>query len=254
MKVLKRKPKILIFDIETMANLGWIWGKYEQNVIEYEQEWYTLCFAYKWLHEKKIHTVSIRDFPLYKKDKTNDQELVKAIWKLFDEADIVMAHNGDSFDIKKMYARFLFHKMLPPSPVKSIDTKKIAKKHFNFNSNKLDDLCRILGIGRKTPHTGWDLWKGCYNDDDKSWRMMLKYNKNDVLLLEELYLRLLPYITNHPNLNIFTEINGCPNCMSSNVHKRGVKMGLIRAVQRFQCQDCGSWSHGESLKTSVKIR
>ncbi len=56
------KTKILVFDIETSPSLGYVWGKYKQYVIEFEQEWNMLCFAYKWLGEKKIHSKALPDY------------------------------------------------------------------------------------------------------------------------------------------------------------------------------------------------
>lgn len=125
MSVKQIKPKVLLFDIETMANLVYVWGKYEQNVIAYERHWYMLTFAYKWLGDKKTYVKSLPDYSMYKKDKYNDIELIKDLWKLFDEADIIIAHNGNSFDIKKANARFIKHKLKPPSPYRSVDTIQI---------------------------------------------------------------------------------------------------------------------------------
>jgi DNA polymerase elongation subunit (family B) len=237
----KSKTKILLFDIETMANLGWVWGKYEQNVIDFKQEWFILCFAYKWLGEKKVHTVSINQSEKYKPQFKNDYDVVKKLHELFSEADVIIAHNGDAFDIKKVFARFIYHGFTPPEEFKSIDTKKVAKRYFNFTSNKLDDLGRYLGLGRKLAHTGWDLWESCYEGDEKAWKMMLAYNKQDVLLLEAVYLRLLPYIKNHPDHNIYNGERGkCPNCFSSRLQKYGIKKQKNWDNQTFKCLDCGA--------------
>lgn len=237
------KAKILIFDIETFANLGYVWGKWDQNVIAYEREWFALCFCYKWLGEKRVSSVALPDFDLYNEDKFNDYEVVKAMWKLFDEADIVVAHNGDKFDIKKMNARFLYYRLPPPSTFKSIDTVKIARQKFAMNSNKLDDIGKYLGVGRKVVNTGWDLWKRCSEGDLKAWEEMIRYNKQDVVLLEKVYEIFKPYITNHPNLNLYNNtLHCCPNCSSSRVQKRGFSMTRVSKSQRYQCMDCGAWS------------
>lgn len=242
--------KILIFDIETMANLAYVWGKYEQDVIDFEREWFILCFAYKWYGEKKVHTVSLPDFQLYKKDKENDLHVVQVLWDLFNQADVIMTHNGDAFDIKKVNARFVFHKLPPPSPYKTIDTKKVAKRYFNFNSNKLDDLGRYLGVGRKLPNTGWNLWKRCYLGDEKAWKEMLKYNKQDVVLLENIYEKFKPYMLNHPNRQAYN-LNraSCPNCGHKHSHSRGYEMRVGYKINRLQCKGCGRWFYGEKLST-----
>lgn len=251
-----KEPRILLFDIETAPNLGYVWAKYEQNVIEYESEWYMLCFAYKWLGEKTVYAKGLHDYKLYKKEPDNDRELVKDLWKLFNEADIIIAHNGNSFDIKKTNARFLVHGLKPPSPYKTIDTKLVAKRYFNFNSNKLDDLGRHLGVGRKVDTGGFDLWMGCMTGDISSWRKMIRYNKMDVSLLERVYNIVKPWIVNHPNVGLYRDTkHACPNCGGEHLQKRGLARTRVSTRQRYQCVDCGAWSQGETIKTTgVQIR
>lgn len=251
---MNKKPKILLFDIEIMANLGYVWAKYEQNVISYQKQWYMLSFAYKWYGDKSVRVCSLPDFKSYTKDKSNDKELVKELWKLFDEADIVIAHNGNSYDVKKANAKFVEHGLTPPSPYKKIDTKLVAKRYFNFNSNKLDDLGELLGLGRKNDTGGFELWLGCASGDISSWAKMCRYNRQDVVLLEKIYQRLLPWIENHPKYGIYSESKElCPNCGSSHTQKRGFGVrGNSKLVQRIQCQDCGTWSQQE-IKKDPKI-
>lgn len=250
----KSKPRILFFDIETMANQAYVWGKYEQDVITYKQHWYMISFAWKWLDEKQTHVLSLPDFKTYKKDPTNDVELITALWKLFNEADVVVAHNGLSFDVKKSNARFMKHHLKPPSPYKIIDTKLVAKKYFKMDSNKLDDIGDYFGLGRKINTGGFELWLGCERGDKKSWDKMCRYNKQDVILLEKVYLAMLPYMTNHPNIGVLVgEKRVCPNCGSSNVHKRGFTCSRTTRYQSYQCQNCGSW-HQSPLKDNSQIR
>ena len=236
------QPKIAYIDLETAPNLGFVWGMWEQNVIDFKKHWFILSFAVKWAHEKKIRTYALPDYKRYSKSKDDDFELVRDLWGDFDEADIIIAHNGDRFDIRKAAARFVAHRLGPPSPFKTIDTLKIARKHFKFDSNKLDDLGNYLGVGRKLPHTGKHLWLGCYNGDQKAWGLMRKYNAQDVALLDRVHLRLRPFATNYPNLNFYTKKNACPYCQSSNIQYRGWHTTRTSKKARIHCQDCGAWS------------
>lgn len=244
-----RKPKILLFDLETMASLGWTWGpKHETSVIEFENEWFILSCCYKWYGEDDVHSVCLPDFKEYKYDKENDYFVVKKIWELFNEADILIAHNCDKFDLRKAYARFLYHGFPPPSPSKTIDTLKVARKYFSMNSNKLDDIGKYLGLGRKIVHTGWDLWKRCYNGDLMAWNDLIEYNKMDVILLESVYNVFKPYIVNHPNYNIYQNTtHSCPSCGGNNLQKRGMYYNRVTKAQRYQCKDCGAWSQGNKF-------
>lgn len=237
------EPKILLLDIETSPNLGYTWGKWEQNVIENVKDWYILSFAYKWLGEKTVHAYSLPDFGIYKKDPEDDDSICSKLWELLQESDIVVAHNGDSFDIKKINARLLINEYVPNSPYRTIDTKKVAKKYFKFDSNKLDELGRQLGIGRKMHHTGFELWKGCMSGDRKSWKTMVEYNKQDIVLLEKVFMRLRPWMNNFP---IVRSDNGCcRNCEGAHQQKRGFSYTRTGIIQRLQCVDCGAWNLGE---------
>lgn len=232
----KVAPRILFFDIETMANLAYVWGKYEQNVIAYKKEWEMLSFAYKFLGDLDVtcHT---------REGQKSDKLLVQKLQKLFEEADIVVAHNGDSFDIKKVKARMIFHRLAPPKVITSIDTKLVARRYFAFNGNGLDELGEHLGLGRKLKHQGFDLWLGCAADDPKCWKTMERYNKRDIVLLEKVYKRFLPYIQNHPNIArvlnpTIKPGDGCPNCGSGDIEKRGIKFTFAQVKRNWRCLDC----------------
>jgi len=240
--------KILFLDIETAPSLGWVWGKYEQNVIDFKSDWYMLSYAYKWATDKKVTAVALPDFSEnFKADVEDDHALSLSLWSLLDEADIVVAQNGDSFDIKKINTRFLIHKMTPPSPYKTIDTLKIARKVFAFDSNKLDDLCHYLGIGRKLPHTGFHLWRSCMAGNLKAWAIMRKYNAHDVELLEQVYYRMREWAPTHPNVNK-GDLYKCPRCGSDKVQRRGFSYTKLRKKQRYQCLSCCGWYEGAAKK------
>jgi DNA polymerase elongation subunit (family B) len=228
------KPKILLFDIETSPDLSYVWGRWQQDVIAVKEDWQILSFSYKWLGDRTV-TCQTRRWQ-------SEKQLLEALWKLLDEAEVTIAHNGDEFDHKKASARFLIHGMKPPSPYQSIDTKKIAKRYFKFNSNSLDDLGRTLGVGRKLKHSGFDLWLGCMAGDKKSWDKMARYNKQDVALLERVYKKLLPWINNHPNIaQIMGKESGCPKCGSLRLVKNGIKRNKTGEWTQYLCRGCGGY-------------
>jgi len=210
-----------------------------------------MSIAYKWLGGKtEFFRCKI------KKGKVDDLELVLHIFELLDQADVVIAHHGDAFDIKKINARFAFYGLGAPSFYQTIDTKKVAFRYFRFDSNKLNELGQYLGEGKKAPTGGFDLWDDCLKDDPKAWAKMKKYNIQDVDLLERIYLRLRPFMTNHPNLNVIADKKhlSCPTCLSDNVLKRGFAITRAGSKQRFQCGDCGSWSSGPITKANITLR
>jgi len=237
-------PKILVLDIETLPNQAFVWGCYDQNVLRYIQQSCIATFSAKWLGEKKLISRALNDYDGYRPGSYDDKELVTDLWKLVDEADIIIAHNGVGFDFKVCNARFIFNDLKPPRPYKTIDTKLIFKSIARYNTNKLDDLCQLLGLGQKIK-TNFDLWVGCINGDKKCWKDMVKYNEQDVLVLEKLYLKVLPWIKDHPNLTLWTG-GICPKCGSREVQWRGYQVTSTRVYRRFQCTSCAGW--GRSVK------
>lgn len=246
--------KILLLDIETTPNISYTWGKYEQDVIAFLQESYILSISYKWLGDKKVQAKALPNFSGYTKNRNNDKKLIEFIWELLDEADIVIAQNGDRFDLRKINARFLYHGLTPPSPYKTVDTLKLVRKYFMLNSNRLGDVAKYLGIGGKVETGGHRLWLDCMAGIPKAWTKMIEYNKQDVVLLEEVYMVLRTWATNHPNLNhLQGTTHSCPNCGSDKVTRRGFGFTKTRKYQRFQCNECHAWSSGETIKDDKVI-
>ena len=247
-------PKILFYDIETAPNLGYIWGKYEQNVLAYDREWYMLCISYRWAHEKTTNVISLRDFPeLYEANPLDDSQLVWTLWNLLDMADITIAHNGDKFDNKKSNARFITNGMGPPSPYRSIDTLKVARQKFMFNSNTLGDLGQTLGLGAKVATGGFELWLGCMRNEDAAWSKMIRYAKQDTVLLEKVYQKLKPWMTNHPNLGMWSdEEHVCPTCGGTHLTKRGVRRTQTLTYQQWQCGQCGGYSRSRASEAGPR--
>lgn len=249
------KAKKAYIDIETAPNTSYVWGHYEQNVIAHKKPWYILSVAVKWDGEKNVKTYALPDYPLYKKDKENDYALCEKLWEILDSADIIVAHNGDGFDLPKIRSRLINHGFKPPRPSQTIDTLKIARQ-FAFNSNKLNDLSQEFHLGEKVPHTGFALWMGCMNPkyDAKSWALMRKYNAHDVVLLEKVEKVLLPWAKTKPNMNVHTLENGCPSCGSTKVQKRGFRYLKTTIAQAYQCTACGAWSQGQTKSIGITIK
>lgn len=244
----------ILYDIETLPNLVRTWRKWEQNVIWYERYGYIWSISWKYLGDKKVYHKNITDFPLYKKDKYSDEELVKFIWKLFDSSVIRIAHNGNAFDYKTIMGRFIHYKLKPPTPGKNIDTKLLYKMYLNEDSNSLKDICLKHNLPHKLETGGEELWRLCEQGDKKSIKKMEVYNNGDVVALEAAYKLVLPYVTNHPNIALMNEDKvACPNCGSKNVQKRGFNFSRTNKSQRWQCCDCGSW-HSSPIKENSQVR
>jgi len=227
----------------------------EASAVWVERDTYLLMVSYKWAHEKIVQTACLPDFPRYKRNRHDDKDLCRLLHDLLDKADVVCAHNGARFDIPKINSRLIVNGFSAPSPYKVVDTLKIARSVFKFDSAKLDNIGRYLDEGRKIPNTGAALWRACVNDGDpKAWEEMRSYCRQDTELLCRVYERLKPWAPNHPNMRLYDnkEGIGCPTCGSDHVQRRGMMVKLTARRQRFQCVACGSWFAGDKLPDTGK--
>lgn len=245
--------RVLLFDVETSPNISFTWGKWDQNVIEFIKERQIICFAWKWLGENKTHVLALPDFPGYKRNRDNNKALIAELHKLISKADIVIGHNIDGFDDKRANTDFIKHGFPPPPPHKTVDTLKVARSRFQFNSNKLNDLGAFLGLGQKVKHWGFELWRRCLEGDPVAWSLMKKYNRGDVDLLEKVYLKERPWMLNHPALGPRGSIE-CPACGSKSLENRGWNIARAGRSPRYQCRDCGKWAQGMMVKKAWTIR
>jgi hypothetical protein len=240
-------PRIVTLDIETAPLKSYHWMLFDQNISldQIQEEWSILAFCAKWLHEKQ---------PIYKdaggrgKGKCrDDRSLLTDLWTILDRADIVVTQNGQAFDIKKINARLVMEGFKPYAPIKIVDTKLIAKRHFAFTSNRLKWLAEFLSDTKKDDHKkfpGFELWEQCLLDNPKAWAEMRKYNIKDVLATEKVYLKLRPWMVGHPNVAVYSSMEEmlCPKCGSANVRKKGLWFTQSGEYQKIHCMNCGGWS------------
>jgi predicted RNA-binding Zn-ribbon protein involved in translation (DUF1610 family) len=226
----------LFLDIETTPGLADVWGIWNQNVglNQLRESPGLLCFAAKFADEAEVDFIS---------DHHHGREvMVRSAHYALDQADVVVTWNGKRFDIPHLNREFLEMGFKPPSPFKQVDLCEVAKRVFKFPSNKLQYVSTALGFGGKVEHEGHLLWVKCMEGDKDAWERMKEYNIQDVLLLEELYPRFLPWIPTHPSHAAEQGKEVCPKCGSAAIQRRGYAMTAQTRYQRYQCQGCGAWS------------
>jgi len=231
--------KRLFIDIETSPNivLSWRTG-YKINITHDSilQERAIICACWKWEGQDKVHHSQwIRG---------NDENVVKAVVKVMLEADEIVGHNGDRFDVPWINTRALMLGLPPVPQWKTVDTLKIAKKHFYFNSNKLDYIASVL-LGTKKDKTEFDMWKAILlNNSETAMKRMVKYCKKDTALLEKVYQKLVPYATpkSHVGALYGEERWVCPWTGSDNVIKSKTRTTSRGTVQhQMQSKETGGY-------------
>lgn len=206
---------------------------------------YVLCWAAKWLGEDEVFYSSVYE--------SSPKAMLSKIHKLISDADAVVHYNGTKFDMPTLNKEFLLYGLAPPAPYKNIDLLQTARKQFRFPSNKLDYIAQTLGLGKKTQHKGHQLWIDCMAKDSEAWAIMKEYNINDVILLEKVYYKLLPWIKNHPNRGIYSDRGAtCTHCGSQDYQRRGVYTANTLQYHRYWCKKCGAWFREHKPMESYK--
>lgn len=247
-------PKILILDIETAPIEAHVWGLFDQNIglNQIIKDWTILCWTAKWRGSKELFFDSVKN----QKDKHDDKKILKTIWELMDEADIVVGQNSNRFDNKKLNARFVINKFKPPSKYRKQDTTVMAKTNFSFTSNKLEymaaKLCKIQKLKHKR-FPGHELWTECLKGNPDAWFDMEKYNKQDVLATEELYEIFLPWDQTIDFSVYYKDTSIVCTCGSTSFQKFGFRFSNTGKFQRYKCNNCGKDRAGkENLLSDMK--
>lgn len=247
--------RILLFDVETapmevytwtLMNVGYI---SPDNVIK---DWSILTWSAKWLFEPDVKSQRVSGEEAVNRQ---DASIVGELWTLLDEANIVIAHNGNRFDVRKINARFALNGLTPPMPYRVIDTLTTARQQFALSSYKLDYINKLFGLQKKD-HPGWDVWRRCVNGDEEALLEMDEYCKRDVNVLEELYLQIRPWIKGHPNVALYqdTEGSACTNCGNEDLKWGGYYFTPAGKYRAFRCAKCGAIGRHKSSESKVDSR
>lgn len=245
-------PKILILDIETFPNTAFVWRFWKENVgAKQVVEHSTIAsFAYKWLGEDGVYYHDIQN--------QSEKSLLRQLLNVLDSADIVVAHNGAKFDLPSIQGRAMVAGLKPPSPYKVVDTLLVSKYEFNFPANSLEYLANVLDCSPKASHKrfpGFELWDQCMKGNPEAWQEMALYNKQDVTTLEQVYLKMRPWMRRHPNVAIFIGEDRplCPKCGSADIQLRGTYVTNTYKYRKFRCNSCGGWSRSRFNELPLPI-
>lgn len=235
--MLQTKRRRLYFDIETSPNIGLFWSAgYKQN-IDYSniiKERAIICICYKWEDDRDTYGLTWDH-------KQDDKKMLSEFIKIANQADELVGHNGDKFDLAWIRTRCLFHGIDMFPKYTTIDTLKVSRAKFRFNSNRLNYIAQYLGIGQKIK-TEFGLWKDIVlNKDKKAMEAMVKYCKKDVILLEKVFKHLRKHMEPKTHYGvIFGQDRGsCPECGSDELvinRRKTTATGLKKIV--YQCKEC----------------
>lgn len=243
----------LFLDIETSPCTGYFWRPGYNLTIDYNniiKERQIICACWKWENEDFIYSIDWGE-------EQNDKRVLEVLVPEIQNADQIVAHNGDRFDVKWIRGRCLVHKIPFPYKLNTFDTCTELRKLCNLNSYRLDYISKLLGYPGKTDTGGFDLWKRVMNGDKKSLKQMVAYCEGDVLRLEEIYQDIESFSS--PKLHVGV-MNGqprwtCPVCGSDKVSSNGPTTTATGIVKwRMRCNLCNSYYRIPSTIRELMLR
>ena len=233
--------KRLFFDIETSPNIGLFWQAGYKQRIDYDniiQERAIICICYKWEGEEQVYGLTWDK-------KQNDKRMIKEFLDVANHATELVGHNGDKFDLPWIRTRCVLHELEMFPKYTTIDTLKISRQQFRFNSNRLNYIAQYLGLGKKI-QTEFNLWKKVLLEKDaEALNHMVEYCKEDVRLLERVYEKLSPhtYSATHYGVVYGQDRGTCKNCGSDELVRNNVRVTAAgtRYIQ-YKCKTCGKYN------------
>lgn len=241
--------RILSVDIETSPHIVYKWDLFDKSITPNAmliKPSRMICFAAKWVGE---------GIPpeFYSEFHCGHLGMINELWRLVDEADVLLHYNGKTFDEPRINAELKQDNFPPPAPYQRIDLYAAVKRRFKFASGKLDYVCQMLDLGQKTKHDGFELWTSCLAGDSDAWALMESYNKNDVILNEALYYEIRPWIPGLPSYGAMTGDDVCPACGSADLIREGHAYTKTGRFQRYSCRDCRTWSRSSHRDDHTEI-
>ena len=257
--------KVLTLDIETRPHLCYSFNVWNTNIspVHIVEPSRMLSFAAKWEGDKRVMFES--EFPFGMPEAYADLEsraqhhrfMVNQAWDLLDQADVVVTYNGDRFDLRRLNQEFRLAGLGLPSPYASVDLYKIIKREEDWLSHKLAYITERYHLtGKLEQGVDFSLWRGCMEGDPKSWRLMRRYNKRDVVTTEEVFHEVsdLPMVL--PALALFDDepiLEGhCPVCREQG-QRRGFAYTKTRRYPRFYCPTDKKWFRGSKSDRAAGI-
>lgn len=209
----------------------------------------TICAAWKWYDAPDVEFAAEWNVGGY-------DGFMRTVWDVFDRADLIIGHNAERFDAKHLMGGWAEMGLPAPSPYKVIDTLKIARGSFAYESNTLDALNKRLGIDAKTDKYSVEVARAAVNGDKEAQARIEGYNRGDIIASEALFDRLRPYAKGIPHLGMWTDdALACPSCGSTMTATGKTVHANVQKYEHLHCPNCGSHARGTTtLKNPTRTR
>lgn len=242
------KNKLLYFDIETSLMEVYTFHIGRKVSISHDQvikDTRVICISFMAEGWKKPKSLRWKD--------GDDTNMLIAFGKIAKKYPVLVAQNGDRFDVKVLNG-IMWQRGLPPfKNICSLDTLKFSRQNMKLTSHKLDYKLKVLGDKGKKAVSLKD-WINTQTGDQKALQKMVTYCNKDVTGLRKIFWSLLPYVNKLPislSVLINEDREGCPLCGSKQIYNNGIRPSSTGSKQRKICKDCGNDWTDTRLKTTT---
>ena len=204
---------------------------------------YCLAIAVMELGKTKPDVFTIRDYPSFKGDPTNDKGLVKEVSDILINSGAWINWYGQRYDVPYVNSRLVNHGLGVMPPVPNIDLWRVCREKLKLHSNRLASAAAFLGIEEKTRLSG-PIWIKAGAGDKGALKYVEDHARQDVVVLAQAFEKMRPLITTGPSLCLLSGGSpgrNCTICSSTRLQKRGIRVASSNTYHRVECQDCGKW-------------
>lgn len=248
--------KVLYFDIENTPIVARTWSLYQDSIDP--KEIVSPSTMISWAAQERLPDGRTR--PVVSDVVTpeeasarDDSRIVESLANKVRSADIVIGHNIDRHDLPILRKRLLVHDLEPlPAGLRSIDTLKLARRDFKFESNSLGYIASTL-LGETKGSTNAELWRRCDAGDPVALRSMDRYCRRDVRIGLRVFEAMLPHLSRIQRLLVPDTSSGgehrCPYCEAEERRRFGWYHTATSSYQRYQCLGCRRYYRAASAKS-----
>lgn len=245
------KLRKLYWDIEMLPGVFYGWSMYSEPFQQIENTTISMI-SYRWDGEDEVHSIHLNE-KQYNKNIRNEKPIIKEFLKVVNQADVMVAHNGDKFDWKKFNFKVAKYNLKPVKKPILVDTLKMVKQEMSADSHRLGDLCREFNLPVKIPLNGG--FTAAFRGYGK-YLELVNYNRQDIICLEMLYNYIKPHCRPKYDVSKLDNKNrACSSCGSCDIIKYGKYiLATGKQVSRYRCKTCKSTKTRDSANGIQTIR
>lgn len=193
-------------------------------------------------------------------DRGGRKRLARESLRIFNQADLIIGHNVDAFDIPHLRRLWKEEGFSQPRPFKTSDTFKTARR-LKFESAALGYLCELAGLPGKVGAYDVEVVRAALAGDRAARAEIEAYAVGDVFAHEGVWDYLRDLDTRQPNVwPTIEDKNGntkpsCYRCGEANPRRhKDDSLKIVQLHSLYECRNCGAFMTGALVRRKAVVR